>query len=330
MGARGVYGWMHGAEHHRGGVGFFRIAEPLRVFDQLAPTFHGTDITYDVLDQCDTIVVHNPTDIDRSLTWSDLARAQTHRLILDVDDAMWCPDFQGFRDYYRPEVLERLYANVRLAHVVTTPSAVIADHLSQYNPNVWVVPNTVPAWLLDHRPIRPVRPTVGFQGSDSHVHDWRRQEQQRLGRFLQEHPDWDLHTYGGFGSHLFGKSPRVHYTPWASSTEDYWRNVSLTVGVGPLRDTPFNRAKSALRAVEYMALGIVPVLPHLRPYWGVYTDGVEGKFIHPHQTMYTVLRGLARDGLGVIAEMAERGRQLARLYTTEANLERIAAAWMSV
>jgi glycosyltransferase involved in cell wall biosynthesis len=110
---------------------------------------------------------------------------------------------------------------------------------------------------------------------------------------------------------------------------DYWKTLSMDIGLGPLRDTPFNRAKSDLRAREYMALGIVPVLPYLRPYYQSFVDGVEGRFVYPHQTLSGVLNQVARDPEWMASASAAGREVAAREFTTETNLGRIVEAWTS-
>jgi hypothetical protein len=272
------------------------------------------------------VLVHTLHDERNSQAWEMLAAQQTHRLVIDVDDWMWRPDWQPFKDHYRSDVLARLFRNVELAHVVTTPSPVIAEYLTRYNRNVHVLPNTVPAWLTEHTmPPRP-RLTVGYQGSSHHVRDFNASQQRQLGRFLAAHPDWDVHLYGAV--ELDGPPGRSRVTGWLSSVDAYYRAVSLDVGVGPLADTAFNRAKSSLRAVEYAALGIVAVLPDMAPYRGWVADNETGRLVHTHQTLSGVLGQVAADDEHRVT-MAKAARQRALQWTTEANIQRWVDAWAS-
>jgi glycosyltransferase involved in cell wall biosynthesis len=103
----------------------------------------------------------------------------------------------------------------------------------------------------------------------------------------------------------------------------------MDVGIGPLRDTRFNRCKSDLRAREYMALGIVPVLPFVGPYRQSFVDGHTGRHVFGHQTLSGVLREVAKDPAHRAA-MSAAAREVARRdFTTEGNLERIVEAWTS-
>jgi hypothetical protein len=320
----GVYGWSPGS----GGVHHHRIAEPIRVLAEsgcVATT--GVQLDDAVLSTVDTVLVHTLHDERNSYAWELLAKSDTHRLVLDVDDWMWSPDWKPFKDHYTPEVLGRLYRNVELAHVVTTPSEVIAEYLARYSDNVHVVPNTVPAWLTTWTmPDRPA-PTVGYQGSSSHVRDWPTSQQRQLGRFLAAHPQWHVHLYGQFDA-VDGPPDRTRITPWQGSVDAYYRSISMDIGIGPLANTAFNRAKSSLRAVEYAALGIVAVLPNLPPYRGWVTDGVTGRLVHGHQTLSGVLADVAADPEH-LADMSARARERALQWTTEAAIWKWVQAWAS-
>jgi glycosyltransferase involved in cell wall biosynthesis len=320
----GVYGWTPG----KGGVHHHRIAEPLRVLASHGVTAsHGVQLDDEILSTVDTVLVHTLHDERNSYAWELLAKADSHRLVIDIDDWMWRPDWQPFREHYRPEVLDRMFRNVEISHIVTTPSPVIAEYLTRLNANVHVVPNTVPDWLTRWpMPQRPM-PIVGYQGSSSHIRDWPPSQQRALGRFLVDHPDWGVHIYGATGE-VEGPPGRTWATGWFASVSDYYRALSMDVGIGPLADTPFNRAKSSLRAVEYAALGVVAVLPDLPPYRGWVEDGVTGRLVRTHQTMRGVLNEVAADDDHRQA-MASAARERALQWTTEASIQEWVRAWAS-
>lgn len=322
----GVLGWSpqsNGVHHHR-------IGEPLRVLaDHGITAIHSQILSSDLLAQVDTVVAQMLHTEDASQAWQQLANRDNHRLVLDVDDAMWAPDWRPLKDHYTPEVLGRLYRNVQLAHVVTTPSPAIAEYLSAINPNVWIVPNTLPAWVLEHKqPDRDYR-AIGWQGSTSHVNDWRQSDLKHLWKFLRDYPDWHLHLYGGIEPGVFAMfGDRVHFTRWIASVPDYYRAVSFDIGIGPLRDTYFNRCKSDLRAREYAALGVVAALPS-KPniYRNTVVNRVTGRLIESHETLGGVLRDLAENA--DLDRMASAARDHAETFTTEANIENWTNAWHS-
>lgn len=322
---RGAYGWATNSA----GVNHFRVLEPLRVMAQAGyPVTWGAELDNDVLSTVDTVVTHMLHQELPTRGWHELARGDTHRLVLDVDDAMWAPDWAPFRKAWTPETLQRLYSNLEVAHVVTTPSPVLADHLARYNRNVHVVPNTVPQWLTTWEMPARDRPVLGYQGSPSHTRDWTYGQQVQLSRFLARHPDWGFHAYG-HSTGALATRPGVVEFDWERNISDYYRSISMDVGIGPLADTRFNRSKSSIRAVEYGALGIVAVLPVCPAYTGWVKDGDTGRLIYGHQTLSSVLAEVAADEEWRKA-MSKNARHLAQQWTTENNIWRWVEAWDSL
>lgn len=325
----GIYGWSPG----NGGVHFHRVAEPLRVaaaYDIRAAT--GNRLDDEVCEQYDTILVHMLHTERDSEAWRALERADSHRMIFDLDDAMWAPDAWGpFRDHYTPEVMERVWDNIRRAHVVTTPSPFIAEYVSAYNPNVWVVPNTVPAAALDveRAPLTPAfrRGTVGYQGSVSHALDWTPGLTADLAQFLREQPTWDMHLFGPDNVGDWDPT-RVRFTPWQAPGLDYYREVArLDVGLAPTKNTVFNRGKSGLRAIEYAALGIVGIFPDHEIYRDYVGDGITAIVTDP-RGVRDALRHLA-DHPGDWHRMSLSARTWGAQWTTEKQITNWTEAWNS-
>jgi hypothetical protein len=335
----GIFGWTTG----RGGVPYFRIHEPLRVLAASGQrALHGPQLDDDVLSTVDTVLVDKLWDSEASVAWQRLAKLGSHRLVIDVDDWVWAPDWAPMKAGWTPEALNQLYTNIRAAHVVTTPSTVIAEHLTRYNPNVWWVPNTIPAWLLDNS-IRSggvdfdggPSPALVYEGSPSHQRDWTHSSAgKQMWHFLREHPDWNVYWYGTEPSGLPAAFPgRIQVSPWHQSVDDHLHRmreetVHGDVMIGPLRDTPFNRGKSGLRAVVASALGIVPVLPDMPGYRPFIEDGLTGRLIKSGQTLRRVLADVAAEPEWRLAAAAA-ARTTAQQWTTEAAIGSWVEAWNS-
>lgn len=321
--SNGVYAWSHGT----GGVHFHRLAEPIRgvrLHGIKADT--GNRLSDLIQEEYETIVVHMLHDPDASEAWEKLAAYQRNRMVFDCDDAMWDPDWRPFRNAYGKHALDRLLRNVMLAHVVTTPSERIAEYLGRFNPNVHVVPNTVPEALTRRRMRDRPRPTIGYQGSPSHVTDITPEFEFAIGRFMREFPDWVFKLWGA-DPKMAG--PRTFVVPWQPSIAEYYKTLSMDIGLGPLRPSYFNSCKSSLRAIEYAALGIIPVLSDLDPYRGWIEHGVNGYLVRPGESWFEPLAALAADP-DLRRMMAFNAWNSAASWTTEANVWRWTYAWSSV
>lgn len=328
----GIYGWCH---RNRNGSVVHRIEEPLRVArDGGVNAATGYVLDDAVAEQYDTILVQMLHEPRATEAWRKLAAQDRHRLVVDIDDMMWAPDWKVFKDHYDSETLQRLFKNIMYAHVVTTPSEYIAESLKHLNSNIHVVPNTVPAYVLDIEPQTRERITVGYQGSPSHLRDFPESQRLAVMRAILQH-GWDFHMYGpealpdGWArfNELHGPD-RVRVTGWQEHGPAYYRSLSMDIGIGPLKPTRFNLAKSSLRAIEYAALGIVAVLPDLPIYRGWVVDGLSGLLIKSHQTLRGRLAEIAKQPDWLVAASRE-ARALAETWTTEHNIERWVDAWGS-
>lgn len=325
----GVYGWSTGT----GGVHFHRLAEPLRVARAAGiAADSGQRLDNDLCARYDTIVTHMLWDEWNSIAWEELAARGNHRLVFDIDDVMWAPDWDVFAAHYTPEVLARVWRNISLAHVVTTPSEVIAEYVSRYNRNVHFVPNTVPEYVLRIGANRPDHKglIVGYQGSTSHESDYTPEFLRGLDGFLTDFPAWKFHLWGKRPHEVALWPTRVDsVVPWQDSLKRYYLSLRMDVGLGPLKRSPFNDGKSALRAIEYAALGIVAVLADEPPYRGWVEPGVTGILVHPAHSWRDALGQLGDDPLWR-ASMAQEAHRRAEAWTTEANVHRWVDAWNSV
>ncbi len=315
-----VYGWTQGA----GGTYWYRIAEPFRGLTLLGHhTSTGAHLNDEIVDASDVIVVHMLHEQYASNAWQKLARLKHRKtLVLDIDDDVW--NFDPRTDTHRfwtDERLLRLQSNIAVADIVTTPSEYLADILRPLNPNTVVLGNYVPRWLLSHRPVRPAKFTIGYQGARQHTLDLQ-EIAPDVWEFLNRHRRTRVHIYGELNPVGW---PRVIRTPWNPCVPDYYRSLSMTVGIGPLAPIPFNYAKSAVRAVEYAALGIPCILsdvPAYRPYVHPRYSG----WLIPHGAPWLDVLEYAYAHPEKLAGMGQTGRRMAMDWTTERNAHR----WESV
>lgn len=117
---------------------------------------------------------------------------------------------------------------------------------------------------------RPDKITIGWMASGSHMMDApmilgilkdlvRRDERIRL----------HLIGWAGFGE-LMGDmgtcQDRIRISPWVPIEYLPWAMADFDIGLAPLKDCAFNRAKSGIKAMQYWALGVPVVYSPLPPY----------------------------------------------------------------
>lgn len=110
-----------------------------------------------------------------------------------------------------------------------------------------------------------------------------------------------------------------------------WPNALTTLGIGiaPLADTRFNRAKSWLKVLEYSALGVPWVASPRAEYQRAHKMSGTGLLADKPKHWQRALRTL-RDSAQLRQESSEAGRAWAATQTIEANAWRWAEAWYSV
>jgi len=327
----GVYGWNAG----QGGTNFHRIEEPLRVARELGiDAESGTKFGQAEYERFDTVIAYQLTQPAASEQWERLAQLGNTRMVFDIDDAMWAPDWAPFQRYYTPDVLARLYRNASIAHVVTTSSHLIADHMRRYNRNVHFVPYTMPAYLLDIVQRGPTMPrrSMGFAGSASHETDITPRLRADMLRFLGRNPCWDWHFWGRDRRELEGwPAGRVQTYPWTDRRQQYYRSLQMDACAAPMKVTTFNRCKSALRFIENSAMGICSIIEDLDPYIGYLDHGRNGYLVGPRgfRNWPTALDYVAQHPVERHA-MANQARRDAAGWTTEQQITMWINAWNSV
>lgn len=314
-----VYGWNQGT----GGTHWYRIAEPLRGIALHGwETGTGPEMTVQIAEKYETIVTHILHDETASQGWEALARHGKNRLVMDVDDDVWNfdPNTDTHR-YWTPDRLLRLQNNMAMADLITTPSPYLAGLIEEeFKRPVAVLPNYVPQWLLTHKPVQyRTKFVMGYQGARQHTVDLRTIAQD-VYFMLSRKRRASVHLWGELNP-IGWPIGRVHRTPWQTDIPSYYRSLAMTIGLGPLADIPFNYAKSAVRAVEYAALGIPAMVTDVPAYRGFVHDGWTGWLVPMGASWYERLDWAYRNR-NQVQLMGETARRLAQEWTTETNAHR--------
>ncbi|MER5859180.1 glycosyltransferase [Streptomyces sp900105245] len=318
-----VFGWENGSAG-----GYYRVQLPMRSLAGLGHAVAGgTALPADWLrDHPDMIVVGQRVLEPRaSRLWQEMAAAG-RRLIFEIDDDLWnvdrsSPFFHGLMQ--REDVRENLRRNIEVAHAVTVTTEPLADRVRTINPRVHVIPNAVPDWLLDHRPARRTDGiiTVGWGGDGTHAMDWEDHAEPIRG-FFSRHPHTEMHCMGA--DYDLGLTPegRTRFTPWIQGVEPYLHAVDYHIGIAPLRKHVFNHSKSALRTLEYAALGIPVVASAVGPYARHVREEVTGYLVRRPHEWDGFLNVLAND-----ADLRDRMGAAAREHASAHASSRVAPLW---
>ena len=287
--------------------GYIRLMQP---FDHLASA-QGWDVVVADHEQAlryraDLLVTQRyavPDDAVDAL--SRHCRAQSMALVYDLDDdLLHIPREHADATTLRPRarLVSRL---VRAADAVWASTSELAARLAATRGDVRVVANGLDERLWTAFPPTraprqgPVR--ILFMGTATHDGDLALilPALERLNRTFGAHVAIDL----------LGVSARSDLPSWlhriempGTATASYPGFVNWItqqhwdIGLAPLADTPFNRCKSALKALDYAALGVAILASERDVYRGSPADGAGGSLVTDDSgAWFAALARLVRD-----------------------------------
>jgi len=216
-----------------------------------------------------------------------LAHAQQKPVVLDIDDLL----FELPEDH--PDRIKGLYTNalfpllfaVMEADLITVSTEVLRDYLLPYNPNIQIIPNYLNDGLWHLNPPASAgnddgQVVIGFMGGNSHQPDLV----MVLPALLKIHKKYPerirYHFWGITPPDEIRPYSQVDWSPPLSNDYgdfvEYFQTQTADIMIAPLCDNLFNSCKSALKFLEYGAMGVAGVYSHLRPFADVITNGKEG------------------------------------------------------
>lgn len=209
-------------------------------------------------------------------------------------------------------------AMMRLADIVTTPSAGLADHYRGItDADVRVIENYVAPTDPRTAPAKPQRVVIGWVAELEHQTDIERLRlQEPVQRLLDRHPHVHFVSVGcGLGL----RSERYHHVKRVPFEELRGYVATFDVGIAPIGDSAFNRSRSNIKVKEYAALGIPWLASPIGPYAGLGAD--EGGRLVPDDRWYEELERLALDARAR-RRLAKRAVKWSRRQTIEENAHR--------
>lgn len=287
----------------------------------------GNPVTVDL--DADVAVVQRTTR-DTAVDFVATLKAHGHRVVVDVDD-----DLDALHDGHpyigvlngEGRSPENLHAVCQMADVVTCTTPALAERYG-YGKAV-VLPNLVPESYLRVKARRKGPLRVGWTGRPiSHIGD-----AGVMGGLVgpvvaaagARFAAWGQSAPRTFAEVNVPRSAQVT-VPHRPLRSGYPGSVAeLSVGLVPLSDTGFNRAKSWLKGIEYAALGVPFVASPLPEYVKLAGMGAGLLASAPEEWAEHVGRLLASPGER--DALAAAGREVVRHLTYEAHAGRWLDAW---
>ena len=227
-------------------------------------------------------------------------KARGKKVIYEIDDDIWTlpPVNPAQGTFKQPIVRKMVEGLLEEADLVTTTTPYLKNILSKFNKNVWVCSNSVSFDVFKEREWKKDKLRIGWSGSITHyddlllildvIHD------------LQDKYDFDfliqgicsqpllseIYSYGFFKKQkwlpeldeFFNKGLKVYekfknlknfkhipfYVP--ELYPRILREMDLDIGLCPLIDNKFNRAKSCIKFYEYCGVGTATLASNVLPY----------------------------------------------------------------
>jgi len=267
----------------------YRIYSPLKQAGiEIIPGIRENQLALEAIDQAPLVLFQR--DFSRNFgeyqQVLERAHAQGKPVVLDLDDHLLAlPEDHPDRisGWFADGLPSLLHAMVN-SDALTVTTQTLRQVLLPYNPRIYVLPNYLDAELWQFREPKvaekgaPVR--ILFMGTPTHQPDL-----ELIGEPL-------AHIAQKYAEHVafifFGAQPpsslegaaKVTYLPLHTyNYQDFlqeYQQLEAEIAIAPLQDNLFNRSKSAIKYLEYTALGISGVFCALPPYAEVVHDGLDG------------------------------------------------------
>ena len=283
--------------YHWGGAGWVRLGqyEPLLETDTYIGTLVWNRTHFSIqtnednaLHDVDVIIMQRLMH-DTLPEHMKLAQKSGQIIINDLDDWYWGLDtsnlaFASSHPKLSPNENTNHYKKVlATSDRITVSTPYLRDRLMKMFSNcppIDVLMNTVDVNRFNiHDHMTETKPIVGWVGSTNH----RSGDLEVLSGIIAPLQKLDLISLQHSGAHPNAPSLASKWnitetsviTLPASEPEDYPNLLTMDIGIAPLRDTPFNHAKSDIKVLEYSASGIpwvasgLPAYETLQKVWGL-------------------------------------------------------------
>ncbi len=238
----------------------------------LLPNFGGRPTTRKELLSCDAMLMHRASTTEACELVRFLQNAGVGVVWDNDDDVAALP---RSNPYYarlgaagRRAMIAGTAEMVRMADVVTTPSAVLAAKFAELGArDVRVLENRLPRPFLGVKPIAHEGVVVACLAGLEHRVDYDGLGlRDALTRLLEQHADLRVLTIG----HGLGLPPdRTEHLTIVEFPALVRTLARADVGIAPLIDIAWNRARSNVKLKEYAAAGLAWLASPVGPYVGM-------------------------------------------------------------
>ena len=200
-------------------------------------------------------------------------------MLIELDDDLFdIPKWNMAYDYYNKN-RKHCIEMIKKADGVSVSTEFLARKVRKYNKNVVVNLNHLPKFIWGGsepkiRNIHNKKPRIFWGGSANH---FALQNSGLSGgdfgdeliNFIKKTTDvYQWVFLGAIPNELYDAKDKIEIHKWKTPLHypNYLKNLNIDVGIAPLFDHDFNKSKSFIKALEYVAMGIPAVYSDIEPY----------------------------------------------------------------
>jgi glycosyltransferase involved in cell wall biosynthesis len=240
--------------------------------------------------------------------------------VFDFDDAIYLADTSRANAWSRGlKSGTKVETICRVASHVTVGNEFLARYARDVARDVTIIPSTIDTDIYQIQPRAKNRvPVIGWTGSVTTVPHLMALAPALMR--LREKREFELRV---IGAKVEIEGLTVHCVPWRAETEpDDLR--ALDVGLMPLRDDEWSRGKCGMKALQYMALGIPPVVSPVGVNTTIVRDGVNGCYARTEEEWIDRMALLLEDESLRRSLGQEARRTIEESYSARAHAPRVA------
>lgn len=197
------------------------------------------------------------------------ARRLGKPLLVDIDDWLLDVPLESYdaKFYAQRAIRQTLRTALRAADTVTVSTPLLAERCATLGVNAYVLPNAISLERFESQPRSEQYVTVAFCGTVTHAPDMSLIAQPLRQLLRSQCENVHVVTVGCLIPELVHEKGYTHYDQVsASDYACFLSSLHIDVGLAPLHDTAFNRAKSDIKYLEYSAVGAVTIASPVTPY----------------------------------------------------------------
>jgi len=228
------------------------------------------------------------------------------KIVMDIDDNVFEVDEMApayVRFYPGSEPLKNITTIIRDVPILTTSTKYLAGVCAKYRQKpVYVMPNYIDptVYRYDPRliPDNEDKIIIGYQGSSTHYSDLiSTGVLYALRRIVNEFDNVFVNIVGCIidDFKLYLPKDRITFTSGATDHKQWrkvWQKLDFDIGIAPLLNSGFNRAKSSIKYYEYSLRKIPAVYSWIDPYLDVVKENETGFLAQDEEEWYEKIKWL--------------------------------------